>query len=119
MQLGAGRPGDLDQAAFNRQMDILVGQIEAEAAGFDLAFDLLQSLDDPIGFGVADQAGLGNHAGMGDRAPNVVPEQAAIKRKRSGKRLHLGQTGGFESAADKIARHAWGALLHADSHDQS
>ena len=119
VQFGAGRTGDLDQPTLNCQMNIFVGQIETEAAGFDLAFDLLQSLDDPIGVGIADQAGLRQHAPMGNRAPNVVPEQAAVKRQRSGERLHLGQTGGFKSAADQIARHAWGAFLHANSRDRS
>ena len=80
MQLGARGAGDLGQAAFDRQMDVLVGQIEAKTAGFDLAFDLLESLDDPIRFGVADQSRLGDHAGVRDRAADIVPEQAAVER---------------------------------------
>jgi len=79
VELGAPSAGDFGQAMLDRQMNVLVGYIEAEAARFDLALDLLQSTHDAVRFGAADQSHLGEHAGVGDRAPNVVPVEPAIQ----------------------------------------
>ena len=58
MELAPRRADPLGQAALDREMDILVGEREAEAAGIDLALDRAQAGDDLGGLGAAQQAGF-------------------------------------------------------------
>ena len=56
MELAPRRADPLGQAALDREMDILVGEREAKAAGIDLALDRAQAGDDFGGLGAAQQA---------------------------------------------------------------
>ena len=103
MELAPRRPDPLGQAALDREMDILVGQREAEAAGIDLALDRVQAGDDFGGLGAAQQAGSRQHPRMRDRPADVMPIEAPVERKRSGEGFHLRQAWARKAAANQAA----------------
>ena len=103
MQLAPGRADPLGQAALDRQMDVLVGKLEAEAAGSDLALDRAQAGDDFGGLGAPQQARPRKHPRMRDRAADVMAVEAAIERQRGGEGFDLGQTRARKAAANQAA----------------
>src|SRR5262245_37887166 len=103
MQLAPRLSDPLGQAALDREMDILVGEIESEAPGGDFALDGLEAGDDPRRLGSAQQAPAREHPRMCNRAANIVTIEPAVERQRSGIGLDLGQARTREAPADKTA----------------
>ena len=101
MQLGAGAAHQGGQAAFDRQMNVLVRKLEFKPAAADLAFDSAQAALDPRGFGAAEQPHPLQHPGVRNRTADVVAVQTAVKGQRGGEALDLGQAGYCKPAADQ------------------
>ncbi len=78
VHLAAGVAGQLDQSAFDRDMDVFVGDVELELRRISIScLDRAQALYDLHGLGARDQLHLREHVGMRDRAADVVAKQSA------------------------------------------
>ncbi len=82
MQLAAGGTDLLGQATLDRQVDVLVAEVEAKPARTDFVLDLTQSSAHFVRFARFAQSDPGQHPGVGDRTKDVVAIEAAIKRQR-------------------------------------
>ena len=100
MELAARRANHFGQPPLDREMDILVRDIELELAGRYLALDRGEPAHDLSHLGIADQANLGEHPGMCDRSLDVVMIEPPIKRQRRGERLDFGQPRLLEAPAN-------------------
>src|ERR1700730_5797655 len=109
MELTGGRADFLDEPAFDREMNIFVRDVEAEAATADLAFDSFQSRNDFAHLGSGQETHARKHPRMCDRAANIVAIEPAIEGERGAERLDLGQSRALETSADEILRrtNAW------------
>ncbi|MCY1396652.1 hypothetical protein D9M71_116310 [compost metagenome] len=79
VQLLAGDANAVGQARFDVHVHVFQVNAPVEAAGLDLALDLLQAVDDGVALGVAEHADLCQHGGMGDGAHDVVAVQALVE----------------------------------------
>src|SRR5690606_2039016 len=78
-----------------------VFQIDApvELSGFDLALDLLQTVDDGVTLGHGQHARLLKHGGVGDRTHDVVTVQTLVEVDGGGETGDEGIDGLAEAAA--------------------
>jgi hypothetical protein len=88
VQAARNRPDALAQPRLHVHVDVLEARIELERSGLDLAQQLLQAGCDRVRVGGRDHAGATQHAGVGDRAANVVARQLAVELDRRGEALH-------------------------------
>ncbi len=79
MELAAERPDDLGQAPLDRHVDVLVGLLEGEVAGGELALDLVEPGEHPLELLRAQDPGPEQGAGVRARAAHVVQGQAAVE----------------------------------------
>jgi hypothetical protein len=87
------------QARLHVHVDILEGCVEGELARLDLLADGEQTLHERFHVRFRDQAHPAEHAGVCDRASNVVARQGAVEVDRRRKSLHRGIGGVAEPAA--------------------
>ena len=95
-----------DQPALDREMDVLVGDVELEAALRRFRSRCARDRERSRAFRGRDQSDLREHLGMRDRAADVVAEQPPIEGQRCGERFNFRQTSARESPANQIARDA-------------
>ena len=78
----AGLADALGQRGLDVEVDVLAVGAELEFPGLDLVADRLQPADDGVAVRVADNALLREHAGVRDRAGDVLAVEAAVERYR-------------------------------------
>ena len=81
---------------------------ELELAGGDLLADLLQAGDDLVPLVVGEQADLGEHVGVGDRAADVVGVEPAVEAHAFGELLDAAVGRLVKNAAPRLV---WPTLL--------
>ncbi|MNQ61342.1 hypothetical protein D3C85_756550 [compost metagenome] len=79
VQLLAGDADAVGQACLDVHVHVFQVHAPVEAAGLDLALDLLQAVDDGVAFRFAEYADLCQHGGVGDGAHDVVAVQALVE----------------------------------------
>ena len=87
VELAAGVAETGGQRRFNMEVDIFLGGGELKAAGADLLADLLKHSRDLLRLGLGDQAGVGEHGRVGDRAVDIVVGESLVVRDALGKSL--------------------------------
>ncbi len=90
MELSPNRPRDLDQAALDRHVDVLVVGIEAKLARLQLAGDRVEALVDAPQLLVVQHPDGAQSARVRVRSPNVVGRQAAVEPDRAVELLESG-----------------------------
>jgi hypothetical protein len=90
VQLFAGFADALDQACLDVHVDIFQGNRPVKSTLFDFSQDAFESVDDGTGLVSGDDADMAEHAGVRDRARDVVAIQALVKADRGGKFLDEG-----------------------------
>ena len=79
MQAAGGEPDLVLEIALDVHVDVFERTREREAAGLDLGLDLLE----PGAYGghiiLGEDAGLAQHGGMRERAPDVLPPQPLVE----------------------------------------
>ena len=98
MELAAGVAEPGRERRLDVQVDVFLGGGELEPSGPDLASDILHHVGDRVGLLHAHQAAGREHAGVGDRAVDVVVGQPAIERNALRKRL--------DPLVGRLAKHA-------------
>ena len=116
MQFAARGPDFFDQPALDREMDILVGDVEAKMPGTDLALDSAETRSDLARFRRGDQANLREHLRVRDRTENIVAVEPPIERQRRAEGFDLGQPRNLEASANEILAaigggHSWRGFL--------
>ena len=79
VQLAGDRSDQLGQPALDIQMDVLERAAEVEGAGLDLGRDLVEPARDLFAVFLGDDAGRGEHGGMGLGRKNVVAPEALVE----------------------------------------
>ena len=87
MQLPAQIARAGNQCLLDVHVDVFELSTELKAAFVDLAADGLEVGGDLVGFRRAQQAHIGQHAGMGCGAQNIVPVEPAIEANAFGELL--------------------------------
>jgi hypothetical protein len=82
-----GLARELDQAPLDVAMHVLVRLGPLKRAGLDLGADLREPLLDLREIGLADHAGRGEHAGVGEGGLDVVRGEPAVVGDRRGETL--------------------------------
>ena len=80
VQLAAGIAQPVGQSRLNMQVNVFLGGGEGELPRGDFLANLLQGFADGIGLGSGEQAAVGQHPRVGDRAVDVIVGQATVKR---------------------------------------
>ena len=87
VELAADVADPLDQRPLDVHVDVFQLLAELEAAGGDFVADLLQAGDDLVALVVGQDADLGEHVGVGDRAADVVGVEPAVEAHAFGELL--------------------------------
>ncbi len=105
MQLAADGADALDKPGLDVHVDILEADHELDLARLDVGADRLQPLDDGVGLGLFDNALARQHAGVNDRALDVVAVEALVEVDAGGEFFHEFVGGGRESAGPGFLTH--------------
>ena len=87
MELAADVADPLDERPLDVHVDVFQLLAELELAGGDFVADLLEAGDDLVPLVVGQDAHLGEHVGVGDRAADIVGVQAAVEAHAFGELL--------------------------------
>ena len=93
MQAAACRSGDLDQAALDRHVDVLVVGAELERALLQLRRHALEAAVDRLRVLVGQDAALGQHRRVGPGLGDVLARQPPVEADR-----------GVEALEDRVGR---------------
>ena len=119
VQLGAGGPGDLGHAPFDRGVDVFVARGEDERVGQQLGPGLIEGRKDRVAFGVGDQASTGEADDMGTRALDIVGPQPAIEREALGEGHQLRRGTTLETAVPQRFRCASAGVVVGRAHGRT
>ncbi len=97
------RPGG--EPGLDGHVDVFQGRVELELAGLDLPADLVKPGHDPVPFRRGDDALLGQHAGVGDGAGDILAGQTPVKAQGCGEILHRLVGFALETSAPGFLRH--------------
>ncbi len=104
--------GDADIGGERRldvHVDVLEPDLPREVAPLDALANSGQPCDDEVAVGLAEDSLAGEHAGVGDRALDVVAVQTLVELDGGGEGLHEGVGGLAESAGPEfVAAHRGG-----------
>src|SRR5262249_12415956 len=106
VQLAADVAEALDQGALDVRVDVFGLHGEGEVAAVDVGGDGVEGGDDLVGLGGAEQADLGEHAGVGLAGADVVAVEAAVEGDGLGERLDAVVGLAAEPAAPGLVAHA-------------
>ncbi len=104
VQLLAGDADAVGQARLDVHVHVFQIDAPVELAGFDLALDLGEAVDDRVALGDAQHAGLFEHGGVGDGAHDVVAVQALVEVDGGGEAGDEGVDRLAEAAAPGLVR---------------
>src|SRR5579885_902932 len=104
VKLPAGIADYCDEPAFDREMDVLVGDVEAESARIDIALDAPEPALDCARLRDLDQSDARQHPRMRDRTHDVMAVEPAVEGQRRCERLDFGQARAAEAPANQVAR---------------
>ena len=90
MELAADVADPLDQRAFDVHVHVFEFLAEHERAGGDLGANLFEPGDDLAGFVGSQHADAAQHAGVGDRAADVLGVESAVEAHALGELLDAG-----------------------------
>ena len=85
--------------AFDRHVNILVVDVEDKVAGVDLGLDLVKALRYSLGIRVANDALLGEHAGVCLRSSDILFVEVLVDRQRRTELLRGSSYAAFEPSA--------------------
>ena len=100
---------DLSQPTLHGGVDVLVGLVKGEGAGFELGANLSQTALDGSELAAADDAGGSKPAGVREAAGDVEPIEVEVGLERRGELLELREQAAFEPATPELL--ARGRLL--------
>src|SRR5205085_192774 len=106
VELAADVAEALDEGALDVGVNVFQLYREGELAAVDLALDVVQGGHDLSGLVGAEQADLGEHAGVGLAGADVVGVQAAVEADRLGEGLDAVVGLAAEAAAPGFLAHA-------------
>ena len=86
VELGARRPGDLGDPAFDRGVDVLVGRHERERAGVQLGAHLVERVGDGEALLLGEQPDRRQHVDVRARPHEVVVREALIEGQADAQR---------------------------------
>jgi hypothetical protein len=98
MQFFTGLADAFDQPGLDIHMNILKRDRPLEVTLLDVRLNTLQTGNNGTALLCGNDAGVGEHAGMRDRAGDVVAIQPLVEVNRGSKRLHEG-IGRFREAS--------------------
>ena len=87
VELAADVADAVDERPLDVHVDVFELLAEGEVAGGDFLADLLQAGDDLVPFVVGEDADLGEHVGVGDRAADVLGVEPAVEAHAFGELL--------------------------------
>ncbi len=99
VQLLASDADTVGQACFDVHVHVFEVDTPVEAASLNFALDGFQAIDDGVALGIAEDADLRQHGGVGDRTHDVVAVQALVEVDRGGETGDEGVDGLTEAAA--------------------
>ena len=99
MQALAGLADAPRKLAFDRHVNILVVDVEDKVAGVDLGLDLVKALRYSLGIRVANDALLGQHAGVRLRSSDILFVEVLVDRQRRAELLRGSSYAAFEPSA--------------------
>ena len=99
VQLLAGDADAVGQPGFDIHVHVFQIDAPIEAAGLDLALNILQVGDDLVALVCSQYPGLFQHGGVGDRTHDVVPIEALVELDGGGESGDEGVDGLAETAA--------------------
>ena len=79
MQLAGDRADQLGEPRLNVEMDVLERTGKVEFAGLDLGRDLVEAAGDLLTLFLGNDAGIGEHRGMGLGRKNIVAPEALVE----------------------------------------
>ena len=103
VELAADVADAVDQRPLDVHVDVFQLVAEREVAGGDLLADLLQAGDDLVPLVVGEDADLGQHVGVGDRAADVVGVEPAVEAHAFGELLDAAVRRLVEHTAPRLA----------------
>ena len=101
VQLATNIAQSLDQATFDVHVDIFQFEAKLHFAALDLTFDFAQRLFDQLKLVRGDQILLAEHAGVSDRAANVLLIKTVIEANALAESFQAFVAARFENSASR------------------